>query len=80
MENVKEILDAESYSLRDVVQSSVYLSSMILFNEFNSEYGKYFDKIFSSRAIADVEPMGDALMETSVIAYTDIETSAELPG
>ena len=35
MENLKAILQAAGYSLSDVVQSNVYLSSMALFSEFN---------------------------------------------
>ncbi len=43
MENIKAILEAAGYSLKDVVQSTVYLSSMALFDEFNREYAKYFE-------------------------------------
>ena len=35
MENIKAIFEAAGYSLKDVVQSTVYLSSMGLFEEFN---------------------------------------------
>jgi len=47
MENIKAILHDAGYSLSDVVQSNVYLLSMKLFSEFNNEYSKYFDKVFS---------------------------------
>ena len=50
MENIKAILEAAGYSLKDVVQSTVYLSSMTLFDEFNREYAKYFDGDFPARA------------------------------
>ncbi len=43
MENIKSILEAAGYNLKDVVQSTVYLSSMSLFEEFNLEYAKYFE-------------------------------------
>ena len=46
MENIKAILQAAGYNLSDVVKSNVYLSPMKLFNEFNHEYAKYFDKVF----------------------------------
>jgi len=46
MENINAILEVAGYSLKNVVQSTVYLSSMSLFEEFNSEYAKYFEKDF----------------------------------
>jgi 2-iminobutanoate/2-iminopropanoate deaminase len=42
MENIKAILQAAGYNLTDVVQSNVYLSSMALFSEFNTEYARVF--------------------------------------
>jgi 2-iminobutanoate/2-iminopropanoate deaminase len=42
MENIKAILKAAGYSLKDVVQTSVYLSSMEQIEELNVEYAKYF--------------------------------------
>jgi 2-iminobutanoate/2-iminopropanoate deaminase len=69
MENIKAILDAAGYSLSDVVQSNVYLSSMALFSEFNNEYAKYFDKVFPTRATVGVELMLGALVQISVVAY-----------
>jgi 2-iminobutanoate/2-iminopropanoate deaminase len=68
MENIKAILQAAGYSFRDVVQSTVYLSSMKLFSEFNGEYAKYFDKEFPTRATVGIELMPGALIEISVIA------------
>jgi 2-iminobutanoate/2-iminopropanoate deaminase len=68
MENIKAILQAAGYSFSDVVQSSVYLSSMKLFSEFNSEYAKYFEKEFPTRATVGIELMPGALVEISVIA------------
>ena len=49
MENIKAILEAAGYSLKDVVQVTVYLSSMALFEEFNREYAKYFESDFPAR-------------------------------
>ena len=69
MENIKAILQAAGYNLSDVVQSNVYLSSMALFNEFNAEYERYFDKVFPTRATVEIELMPDALVEISVVAY-----------
>ena len=71
MENIKAILEAAGYSLRDVVQSTVYLSSMAFFDEFNCEYAKYFESDFHSRSTVGAELKTGALVEVSVIAYKD---------
>jgi len=71
MENIKAISEAAGYCLKDVVQSTVYLSSMTLFNEFNSEYAKYFESDFPARATVGIELKSGALVEVSVIAYKD---------
>ena len=69
MENVKAILEAAGYGLKDVVQSTVYLSSMSLFEEFNREYAKFFEGDFPARATVGVELKSGALVEVSVVAY-----------
>jgi 2-iminobutanoate/2-iminopropanoate deaminase len=71
IENIKAILEAAGYCLKDVVQSTVYLSSMAFFNEFNCEYAKYFGSDFPARATVGVELKSRALVEVSVIAYKD---------
>jgi 2-iminobutanoate/2-iminopropanoate deaminase len=71
MENIKAILEAASYSLKDVIQSTVYLSSMALFNEFNCEYAKYFESDYPARATVGIELKPGALVEISVIAFKD---------
>jgi 2-iminobutanoate/2-iminopropanoate deaminase len=71
MENIKAVLQAAGYSLSDVVQCNVYLSSMELFSEFNKEYAKYFDKDFPARATAGIELMPGALVEISAVAYKE---------
>ncbi len=71
MENIKAILQAAGYNFSDIVQSNVYLSSMKLFSEFNSEYAKYFSKEFPARATVGIELMPNALVEISVVAYKE---------
>jgi 2-iminobutanoate/2-iminopropanoate deaminase len=71
MENIKAILHEVGYSFSDVIQSNVYLSSMKLFSEFNSEYAKYFDKEFPTRATVGIELIPGALVEVSVVAYKE---------
>ncbi len=71
MENLKAILESAGYSLKDVMQSTVYLSTMELFEEFNREYGKYFESDFPARATVAAKLKAGALVEVSVVAYKD---------
>jgi len=57
--------------LKDIVQSNVFLSSIASFDEFNSEYAKYFDEEFPARATVGAELKANALVEVSVVAYKD---------
>lgn len=71
MANIKAVLEAANYSLKDIVQSTVYLSSMSLFENFNREYSKFFDGEFPARATVAAELKAGALVEVSVVAYKD---------
>jgi len=71
MENIKAILEAAGYSLIDIVQANVYLSSMALFEEFNKEYAKSFETLFPARATIGAELRPEALVEIAVVAYKD---------
>ena len=71
LKNIKAILEAAGSCLKDVVQSTVYLSSMALFNEFNCEYAKYFESDFPARATVGTELKSGALVEVSDIAHKD---------
>jgi 2-iminobutanoate/2-iminopropanoate deaminase len=71
MKNIKAILQAAGYNLGHIIQSSVYLSSMKLFSEFNTEYAKYFTQGFPTRATVGTELMPNALVEISVTAYKE---------
>jgi 2-iminobutanoate/2-iminopropanoate deaminase len=71
MENIRTILEAAGYSLGDVVQCNIYLSSMLLFTEFNREYARYFEKDFPTRATVGIELMPGALVEISAVAYKE---------
>jgi 2-iminobutanoate/2-iminopropanoate deaminase len=71
VKNIKVILEAAGYSLKDVVQSTVYLSSMASFDEFNREYAKCFECNFPARATVGTELKSGALVEVSVVAYKD---------
>jgi 2-iminobutanoate/2-iminopropanoate deaminase len=71
IENIKAILEAAGYCLKNVVHTTVYLSSLSLFEEFNEEYAKYFESDFPARATVAVELKSGALVEVSVVAYKD---------
>ena len=69
MENIKAILEAADYTLKDVVSATAYLSSMALFDQFNAEYAKYLSEDFPARATVGCELKAGALLEVSVVAY-----------
>lgn len=72
MENIKAILHAAEYSIKEIVQTTVYLSSLAMFEEFNEEYALYFDGVFPARVtVGDAELKIGALVEVSVVAYKD---------
>ena len=71
MENIKAILEAADYTLKNVVWINVYLSSITLFDQFNSEYARFFDEEFPARVTLGCELKKDALVEVSVVAYKD---------
>jgi 2-iminobutanoate/2-iminopropanoate deaminase len=71
MENIKAILEAAGYVMKDVVSTVAYLSSMTLFDQFNREYAKWFDREFPARATVACDLKAGALVEVSAVAYRD---------
>jgi 2-iminobutanoate/2-iminopropanoate deaminase len=69
LENIKIILAAADYSVGDIVQTTVYLSSMTSFEEFNREYAKHFTVNYPARATVACELKTGALIEISAVAY-----------
>jgi 2-iminobutanoate/2-iminopropanoate deaminase len=70
IQNIQAILEAANYTLNDVVQATVYLSSMSLFEDFNREYAEHFKTDFPARAtVGGAELKPDALVEIAVVAY-----------
>lgn len=69
MENIRAILEEANCSLGDIVQTTVYLSSMSLFDDFNREYAKFFKDNFPARATVGCELKAGALVEVAVTAY-----------
>ena len=71
IENLKAILQTAGYTLNDIVQTNVYLSSMTLFKEFNVEYAKFFQESAPARVTIATELPVNALVEISVVAYKE---------
>lgn len=71
MENIKAILEAAGYGVDDIISTNVYLLSMALFDQFNSEYSKWFKEILPARTTVSCELKAGALVEVSVNAYKD---------
>jgi 2-iminobutanoate/2-iminopropanoate deaminase len=69
MENIKAILEAAGYEMKDVVSTTAYLSFMTLFDQFNAEYAKFFEGEFPARATVACELKAGALVEVSAVAY-----------
>jgi len=74
LENIKAILQAAGYTLNDVVKTEVFLLSMAMFKEFNSEYEKYFPLDAPARVTIATQLPANALVEVSVIAYQKVLT------
>lgn len=68
VENIKAIMEAADYSIADIVQTNVYLSSLTLFRDFNCVYSKYFGDKFPARTTVEVKLLPGALVEISAIA------------
>lgn len=71
LENIKAILEVENYTLDDIIQTNIYLTSMTMFNDFNAVYSTYFEKDYPTRATVGIALMPNALIEISAIAYKE---------
>jgi 2-iminobutanoate/2-iminopropanoate deaminase len=69
MQNIQAILTAACMNLNDIVQTTVYLSSMTLFADFNAEYAKFFETDPPARATVACGLKTGALVEISAVAY-----------
>jgi 2-iminobutanoate/2-iminopropanoate deaminase len=68
MENLKNILESIDLSLDDVVKTSVFLSDLNNFQDFNRVYGRYFDKNPPARTTVQAGLMTGVLLEVDAIA------------
>jgi len=54
LENVKTLLNLYSFTLKNIVKTTVYLKNMSDFLEFNKIYAKYFKEQFPARSCVEV--------------------------
>ncbi len=71
LENIKAIIAASGYTLNDIVQTNVYLSSMELFGDFNEAYANFFEKDSPARVTVGASLVPGALVEISAVAYRE---------
>lgn len=70
MRNIKSVLLEASYSFRDVVKTTIFLSDMSLFAEVNEIYGSYFESDFPARETVAVRGLPKGVnVEISMTAY-----------
>jgi len=68
IENLKAVIEAAGFSLKDVVKCSCFLKDMSEFAAFNAVYGEYFGEVLPARETVEVARLPkDARVEISVI-------------
>lgn len=72
LENVRAVLEAGGATMGDVVKSTVHLSDLALFSQFNSVYERYFPDPKPVRTTVGSQLRG-FMVEIDVIAYVDDE-------
>ena len=68
LENIKGILEAAGYGMENVVKSTVHLSDLTLFSDFNKIYAGYFPDPKPTRTTVGSQLPG-IMVEIDVIAY-----------
>ncbi|WEK82983.1 MAG: RidA family protein [Mycoplasma sp.] len=72
LKNVQAVLEAEGYSLSNVVKTTVFLSDMANFGPMNEVYGRMFGNHKPARSCFQVARLPkDALVEIEVVAYKE---------
>jgi len=72
LDNIKAVLEAAGFTLKDVVKVTVFLKDIKLFEGFNKIYGEYFGESPPARTTVEVSnlPKG-ALLEIDAIAVKE---------
>lgn len=67
-ENIKAILDAAGFSMRDVVQVTTYLADLGDFAKYNEVYKRYFTEPYPARATVGCQLLMHTFIEVTCIA------------
>jgi 2-iminobutanoate/2-iminopropanoate deaminase len=70
LKNVSVILESAGASMSHVVKSTVHLSDLKYFNDFNKAYREFFSEPYPARTTVGSQLAG-FLVEIDVIAYID---------
>lgn len=69
MENIGNLLKEAGFTYDDIVKTTVFISDMALFGEFNETYKGYFNQTFPARSCVAVKGLPkNALLEIECIA------------
>ncbi len=71
LENIKAILEAAGYSLRDVVQVTTYLADLGDFTKYNEIYKRYFTEPYPARATVGCQLLMHTFIEIACIAVKE---------
>ncbi|MFQ5752198.1 MAG: RidA family protein [bacterium] len=75
LSNIQAVLNAAGFSMKDVVQSQVFLSDLSNYAAMNTVYGSYFKEAPPARAAVQAARLPkDALLE---IMVTAVKTNSE---
>jgi 2-iminobutanoate/2-iminopropanoate deaminase len=76
IDNISAILEADGFSLRDVVKVNTYLSDTSLFARYNTVYGLRFSRPYPARTTvgSDLGHTPGMLIEIDCVAYTGEKT------
>ena len=72
LQNVKRILEAAGFTLKDVVKTTVYLKKIADFTEMNAVYAEYFSAPYPARATVEVSELPKSvLVEIDAVAIKE---------
>lgn len=70
MRNIRNLLEDNGFGMGDIVRSTVYLSTIAHWEQFNEVYGQYFEAPYPARTVVACELNG-FLVEVECTAVKD---------
>jgi 2-iminobutanoate/2-iminopropanoate deaminase len=69
MDNLKAIIEASGFTMKDVVKTTIYMTNLNAFSDVNSVYQSYFSGDFPARVTVQVDalPRGAALEIDAIV-------------